>query len=308
MVKKVIITPSSFGKCGDAPIQLLKDENYEIILNPFGRKMTPDEVIELGKDCVGIIAGVESLNSRVLKSLSSLRCISRVGVGIDNIDLKFAKERGIVIKNTPDGPTRAVAELTIGLIFDVLRKISYRDREIRKGNWNKEMGYLLKGKAVGIIGLGRIGKTVADILLLLGAKVSGTDINPDIDWCKKKKILLLNLEEILQESDIISIHVSYSSKNMPLIGKKEIEIMKREAILINLSRGEVIDEDAVYDALKNNRIAGAAFDVFDKEPYSGPLTKLDNVVLTSHVGSYAKESRLDMEIKSVRNLLNVLKN
>ena len=306
MSRKIIITPSSFGKCGNHPLELLKKEKYDIILNPFGRKMTADEVVELGKDCIGIIAGVEPLNATVLTSLSSLRCISRVGVGIDNIDLQCAKERGIVVKNTPDGPTRAEAELTIGLIFDVLRKISYRDRLIRKGNWNKEMGYLLQGKKVGIIGLGRIGKKVAELLLALDVEVSGTDVNPDLNWCKMKKIPLLSLNELLSKSDIICIHASCLSENMPLIGKKELDMIKRGSFLINLSRGGIVDEDALYDALKNNSLSSAALDVFNQEPYSGPLTKLDNIVLTSHIGSYAKESRLNMEVQAVKNLLDVI--
>lgn len=304
--KKVLISPSSFGKCGNRPLEILEEKNYEVILNLTGRKMTANEVIELGKDCIGIVAGVEPLNPKVLDSLPLLRCISRVGVGIDNIDLNRAKELGIVVKNTPDGPTIAVAELAIGLIFNILRKISYRDREIRNGNWNKEMGYLLSGKKVGIIGLGRIGRTVADLLLSLGAKVSGTDINPDLDWSKMKKVPLLSLQELLRESDIVCIHVSYSPKNEHLIGKNEIDCMKIGAYLINLSRGGIVNEEALYTALKSNHLCGATVDVFEQEPYTGPLTELDNIVLTPHIGSYAMESRLDMEIQAVKNLLEVV--
>ena len=123
---------------------------------------------------------------------------------------------------------------------------------------------------------------------------------------KMKKVPLLTLKELLTECDIVCIHVSSSSENMPLIGKKEIDIMKRGSFLINLSRGGVIDEDALYVALKNNHLSGAALDVFDQEPYSGPLTKLDNIVLTPHIGSYALESRQDMEMQAVKNLLEVL--
>lgn len=307
MKGKILITPSSFAKCGNQPLELLRKNNYITILNPYGRKMTPDEVIQLGKECIGIIAGVESLNSKVFKSLSSLRCISRVGVGIDNVDLKCAKELGLIVKNTPEGPTRAVGELTIGLIFDMLRKISFRDRELRKGKWNKEMGYLLQDKKIGIIGLGRIGRTVAELLSTLGARVSGNDINPDTNWAKIKNVPLLPLSVLLKDSDIVCIHIS-SSGNIPLIRKKEIDMMKKGSFLVNISRGGVIDEDALYVALDNGYLAGAALDVFDQEPYSGPLTKLDNVILTPHIGSYAKESRLEMETQAVKNLLEVLKN
>jgi D-3-phosphoglycerate dehydrogenase len=303
---RILISPTSYGKCGIQPLELLKERNYEIILNPFGRKMTSDEVIKFGKDCIGIIAGVEPLDARVLQSLSSLRCISRCGVGIDNIDLCKAEELGIIVKNTPDGPTRAVAELAIGVILDILRRISLRDRELRRGNWNKKMGCLLQNKKVGILGLGRIGRAVAELLLGLGADVAGTDNNPSIKWHKTHNVPLLGLEELLRESDIVCIHISYAENNRHLIGKKEIKLMKKGAYIINLSRGGIVDEDALYQALNGGRLSGAAVDVFEQEPYTGPLTELSNIVLTPHIGSYARESRLKMEIEAVNNLLGVL--
>lgn len=306
MRNKIIISPTSFGSCGKQPLELLEKEGFEVILNPFGRKMTSDEVIELGKDCLGIIAGVELLNAKVLESLPSVRCISRCGVGTDNIDLDKAKELGIAVRNTPEGPTRAVAELTIGLIFDLLRNISYADREIRKGNWYKGMGSLLLNKKFGVLGLGRVGRTVAELLLELGAEVAGADIKPDMKWLESNKVPLLTLEELLRESDILCIHISYSGESTCIIGRKEIESMKKGAYLVNLSRGGVVDEDALYQALKSNHLAGAALDVFKQEPYTGILEELDNVVLTPHIGSYARESRLEMEVQAVENLLGSL--
>jgi len=303
---KILISPTSFGKCGNEPLDLLEKNNYEVILNPFGRKMTPEEVISLGGDCVGVIAGIESLNATVLESLPYLQCISRCGSGLDNIDIDKAKELEVEVKNTPEGPTRAVAELTIGLILDLLRKISLRDRAIRNGKWNKEMGYLLKDKTVGVLGLGRIGRTVAELLLKLDVKVIGSDIHPDIDWLDKTNISLVSFEELLKKSDILCLHVSFSPKQNYLIGKNELSLMKKDSYLVNLSRGGVVDEVVLFNFLKNKHLAGAAIDVFLQEPYSGPLKKLENVVLTSHVGSYARESRLQMEMDAVENLLEVL--
>ncbi len=303
--KKVLITPSSFGMCGEEPLELLKKNNISVVLNPYHRKMKPEEVIELGKDCNGLIAGVELLNKDVLSSLPLLTCISRVGVGIDNIDIDYAHKHGIEIRNTPDGPTLAVAELTIGLIFDVLRMITYRDRMIRQGAWNKDMGFLLKGKTVGIIGLGRIGRKVAEMTQMLGAIVIGTDIYPNHAWCRQKNITLLPLHDLLTHSDIVCLHLSKLSEEKPLIGKNEISLMKKTAYLVNLSRGDILDEHALYEALKTQSIAGAAIDVYQKEPYTGPLTELENIILTPHIGSYAKESRLEMEIQAVKNLLEV---
>ncbi|MHA2281172.1 MAG: phosphoglycerate dehydrogenase [Promethearchaeota archaeon] len=308
MQKKILISPTSFGMCGKRPLEILKEHGYSYILNPHGRKMTQEEVIELGNNCSGIIAGVEPLDKRVLKSLTSLKCISRCGVGVDNIDMETAKELGIIIRNTPDIPTRAVAELTIGLIFDVLRNISYLDRETRNGNWKKKYGNLLEGKIVGVVGLGRIGRMVANLLIGLNAKVIGSEINPDIDWLKNNNIRLLPLDELLKTSDIVCIHVSYSPENRYLIDEKEIKIMKKGAFLINPSRGGIVKEDALFKALKNDQLAGAALDVYECEPYSGSLRELENVVLTPHIGTYARESRLKMEIQAVENLLDSLSN
>ncbi|MFH1727672.1 MAG: phosphoglycerate dehydrogenase [Pseudomonadota bacterium] len=303
MKNKVLISPSKFADCGNDPLELLEKENIEYIINPFGRKMDPAEVIQYGKDCIGIIAGIESLNAEVLASIPTLRCISRVGSGIDTIDIEKAREMGIVITNTPDGPTRAVAELALGLIFDLLRKISFRDREIRKGNWNKEMGNLLENKKIGVLGLGRIGRTVAELLQVLGASVSGTDLQADEKWLNEKNIPLLTLDELLKTNDIICVHIPFSGGVKHFIGERELRVMKKGAYLVNLSRGGVVDEQALYQVLQEKHLSGAASDVFEQEPYTGPLTELDNIVLTSHVGSYAKESRLKMEMDATRNLL-----
>ena len=304
---EILISPTSFGKCGNQPLDLLEKNNYEAILNPFNRKMTSSEIIDLGRDCIGIVAGVESLNAGVLESLPYLRCISRCGSGIDTVDIEKAKELNIVVKNTPYGPTRAVAELTIGLIFDTLRQISSRDRSIRNGKWNKQMGFLLKDKTVGVLGLGRIGRNVAELLLKLDARVIGSDINPDKKWLEKTKIPLFSFDKLIKKSDILCIHVSFSSDSKYLIGEKEIASMKKDSYIVNLSRGGIVDEKALYNALKSKHLASAAIDVFQQEPYKGPLIELDNIVITPHIGSYAKESRLEMEIEAVENLLDVLK-
>ena len=306
MSEKILVSPSSFGTCGEEPLKLLKEKNYEVILNPYGRRLTAEETIELGKECIGIVAGVEPLNKKVLSSMSSLRCISRVGTGIQNIDLEYAKKQGIVIRNTPYGPTRAVAELTIGLIFDVLRKISLRDRKMRECIWEKKMGQLLMGKKIGIIGLGKIGKKTAELLKFFDVEIYCYDIYPDEKWIKENNVKILDLNELMKKSDIVTVHVPPQKDKKPLIGENELKNMRKEAYLVNVSRGGVIDEKALYGILEKNQIAGAAIDVFLDEPYNGPFLKLDNVVLTPHIGSYAKEARLDMESEAVNNLLEVI--
>jgi len=308
-MRKVLITTTSFAKDDVSPLNLLQKAGYETVINLYGRKLTEDEVLNLILEVkpVGMIAGVEPITARVLQKAVGLKVVSRCGVGLESVDLNAARSLDIAVTNTPDAPTEAVAELTIGLIFNLLRKISFLDRELRKGNWKKEMGSLVQGKQVGIIGLGRIGKRVAEMLLALGAKVAGTDIQPDYEWLQKTQVPLLDLEELLKKSEILCLHLSHKTNNEHLIGSKELKTMPKGAYLINTSRGDIIDHDALYSMLTSGHLSGAALDVFDQEPYAGPLTKLDNVILTPHIGSYAREARVEMEIQAAENLIEGLR-
>ena len=303
-MSKVLLSPSSFGKISNEPLTLLKNKNFEIVDNPYGRKLTEDETIKLASGCIGIIAGVESLSEKVLKELPELKIISRVGVGMDSVDLNYAKNAGITVVNTPDGPTLAVAELTLALTMSLLRRIPMADAKIKSGVWEKETGNLLSGKTIGIIGLGRIGKKTAEIFRALGNPVIGYDLFPDQDWAKKNNVNFVAIEEALKNADILSLHVSGGKDNNSLLGHKELDLIKKSALLINVSRGGVVNEAALYDSLKNKKLAGAAIDVFENEPYSGELTKLENVILTPHLGSYASEAKVQMEIDSVKNFLD----
>lgn len=305
-MKKVLITPSSFGQCGTAPIDILENAGFEIINNPYGRKLAEKETVELARDVVGVIAGVETYNKEVLDNLSTIKCISRVGVGMDSIDIPYAKSKGISILNTPDGPTQAVAELSIGLAMNLLRRISLSDRRIRNKIWKKEVGNLIQGKTVGIIGLGRIGKKASGLFKALGCEVIATDKYFDAEWAKEAGVSEMSIEELLRESDIISIHIPGMPKGKYLIGGDELLLMKKEVIIINLARGGVVNESALFEHLSKNENSFAACDVFESEPYNGPLAKLDNIVLTPHLGSYATEGKLNMEIDAVKNLIKAL--
>jgi len=299
---QVAITTTSFGKYDPEPLILLRKYSAKIKLNSLGRKLTQDEVIDLASDATGIIAGTEDLNAVVLEKLTQLKVISRCGVGIDNVDLDTAKRLGIKVFNTPEGPTLAVAELTVGLILALLRQICQSDREIRAGKWEKRMGNLLRGKDIGIIGFGRIGQLTGSLLMDLGCKVSYCD--PQLKECKLK-CTRLDLEVLLERSDIVCLHVS-GRYEKPLLGNKQLKMMKPGSWLINCARGGVVDEDALYHLLKEGHLSGAALDVFEREPYMGPLAQLDNVIVTPHIGSYAKEARVTMEIQAVKNLLKGL--
>lgn len=304
MKNKILVSPSSFAEYSAKPLEELSAAGFEAVINPYKRRLKPEEVIALGKDCVGIIAGVEELNGKVLSELKDLCVISRVGTGIENIALQAAKERGIIIRNTPDAPRQSVAELTVGLIIGLIRNIPLEDRLLREGRWEKRMGRLLSGKSMGIIGIGRIGKRVAELLGPMDVDIAAYDLAPDLKWAQTHKVKILPLKDLLAVSDIITLHIS---SNGLILGYNEFAMIKKGAYLVNISRGEVIDEAALYDALKEGRLSGAALDVFVDEPYKGPLSTLDNVILTPHIGSYAMEARIAMELEATRNLIKEMK-
>lgn len=303
----ILLSPSSFGQCGIEPLNILEQEGYVVVPNSYGRKLTEDEVIEIAHDCIGIVAGVEPLTKRVMDALPNLKCISRVGVGMDSVDLEYAKQKGIIVVNTPDGPTRSVAEMSIALTFSLLRKIPQADASIKSGVWKKETGNLLFGKTIGVVGLGRIGRMVSEIFSKLGNKVIGFDLYPDVDWAKKNNVRIVELNKLMLDSDIITLHVPPNKNKIAIIGKEQLNLMQQTAFLINAARGSVVDEAILFELLKEKQIAGAAIDVFSEEPYNGPFITLNNVVLTPHLGSYAAEGKLQMEIDAVKNLITVLK-
>ena len=304
-MRKVLITTSSFGRQDASPLEALKSRGLEYVFNPYGRKLTEEELISLvfqhRPDY--IIAGAEKMSARALDAMRPyVKLISRCGVGMDGIDLQYAKQVGIRVMNTPDAPTAAVAELTLGIMLDMLRGISKADRNIRSVHFDKPMGNLLFGKTVGLLGCGRIGSYLAKLLQVIGCQVIGYDSCLNQHPTIKLKPFL----EVVQEADILTLHVPYTKNNHHLIDKKTLDCMKPTAYLINASRGGLVDEEDLYKALREGKIAGAGLDCFEKEPYDGKLRELDNVVLTPHIGSYAAEARCKQEMDAVENILQNL--
>jgi D-3-phosphoglycerate dehydrogenase len=304
---KVLISSRSFGKIDSGAIELLKNKGFEPVLNPHGRKLNEQEILDLLDDAVGIIAGTEKITEKIITSNTNLKVISRYGIGLDNIDLKAANQKNVIVYNTPETPTVAVAEFTLTLILNLLKKINKADNNLRKNEWKPETGNLLAGKTVGIIGLGRIGKKLSQFLTPFDVKILAYETSPDKEFVTKNRIELVQFDELISKSDIITLHVPLTSQTDKLIGKKQFESMKESAILINAARGGLVDEKALYDALKEKTIAGAAIDVFENEPDTGELKGLDNVILTPHIGAYTIETRKQMEIETVENLINGLK-
>lgn len=299
---KIALTTSSFAQYSDAPLAMLQQAGYQYELNPFGRKLTEGEAIEMLADCDGVVAGTEPLTEKVLAACPRLKAVSRCGVGMDNVDLEAAKRRGVAVRNTPFGPTLAVAELALGLALDLLRNVSRMDRELRSGTWKKRMGFTLQGKKLGVIGFGRIGRATARTFAPHGVEIGFYD--PFVDEAEEGE--RMELDALLSWADVVTLHCSKPEGAAHLLGERELALMREGAWIINAGRGGLVDEDALYKALESGRLAGAAVDTFEQEPYQGPLLQLGNVLLTPHIGSYARESRIRMETDAVENLLEAL--
>ncbi len=299
---QVLISTSSFNLDNFAQLSDLKKAGVEVKLNPFAARLTEEQVIDLlGTDTIGLIAGLEPLTQNVLKSAKSLKVIARVGTGLDSVDLVAAKELGITVLNTPDAPTKAVAELTIAHILGLLRNVSQADRQVRVGVWKGLMGSLLETKTVGIVGFGRIGKRVATLLSAFGASVIISDAQVE-----QSDYPNIELDELCIKSDILSLHLPYNEATHHIINEKNLNLMKKGSYIVNISRGGLVDETALLAALKSGHLAGAALDCFEQEPYEGELRNLETVQITAHMGSYARETRDLMEQEASRLLVNAL--
>ena len=300
-MRKVLIGPSTFGELDKSPLVRLKDAGCEIIKNPYKRRLKKDELLTLLREEVsGLIAGLETLDEEVFKK-SKLKVISRCGAGLSNVNLKAAKDLGIKVCYTPDAPTTAVAEITLGAILSLARMIHLMDKDMHNGEWNKRIGAQIEGKTVSIIGFGRIGRKVASMLKPFNVKIIAVD--PNLSG-KIDDVEILKLTDALKKADIITIH---SSGEDEILGKSEFKLMKPGSLLLNAARGSVVNEEALIEALEKNRIAGAWLDTFREEPYNGPLKKYPQVLMTPHIGSYTLECRKNMEMQAVNNLIEAFK-
>ncbi len=301
---RILISTSSSDIEGHESLRTVALKGFEIVSNPYRRRLTEAEAGELLKSgVVGMIAGVEPLTRAVLAEAHDLKVISRCGIGMDSVDMAAAAERNIWVRNTPDAPGRAVAELTIGLMLALLRHVSQADRGIRANRWKQWMGRLLSEQTVGLIGYGRIGRRVARFLKALGSTVLVHDKYPS---AAEEGVNFCSLDHLITNSDLISLHVPYAPDTRHLLNGQRLSSMKTGALVVNTARGGLIDEAALCAVLTSGHLAGAALDCFEEEPYKGPLSTLDQVILTAHMGSYASEARVLMEREAADNLLQGL--
>jgi len=299
---KIIFTTSSFDLKNCAGLDQVQAAGYEVVVNPLGRRLKEDEAAAfLADGVVGMVAGVEPLTASVLNAAASLKVISRCGIGLDSVDLDAAKQRGIAVFNTPGAPTLAVAELTLAHLLSMLRRVAESDRGIRRGEWKPLMGSLLAKQTVGLIGYGRIGRKVGELVRAFGAKVV---VHDPISAPAES----VSLEDLAAAADVVSLHVPYMADNHHLIDAGFLGRMKQGALLLNISRGGLVDEQALLEALNSGHLGGAALDCFETEPYNGPLSGHDRVQCTAHMGSYAQEARALMEAEAWDNLVLGLKN
>jgi D-3-phosphoglycerate dehydrogenase len=296
---KVLITTVPFGDKDRLPLDLLENEGIEYLINPFNKKITEDQLIDILADFDVIIAGTEPITEKVMENANNLKLISRVGIGLDSVDLLAAQKRGIKVSYTPDAPAPAVSELTLGLILCLLRSVHVSNSQIHQGNWYRYFGRRLEEVTVGIIGVGRIGTRV--IKLLKGfntSKILVNDILPNRELDSEFKLEWVSKENIYKEADIISLHIPLTHLTKGLINKEHLLSMKSDAIIINTSRGGIIFEKDLYEVMQSGHLSGAAIDVFENEPYDGPLKEIERCLLTAHMGSMSVDCRSRMEIEA----------
>jgi len=292
----------------ESGISRLREAGFEVDVKP---NITEDQISEIIHEYDAIIVKSRvKVGREIIERGVKLKVIGRAGVGLDNIDVEAAKERGLIVLNTPEAPADSTAELTIGLILSLARMIPLADRSMKEGMWLKRRlkGWQLKGKTIGIIGLGNIGLRVATLAKAFGMKILiNKRTPPDPKILEDLGAEFVSLEELLRRSDIVSLHVPLTEETKGMIGAHEISIMKDGAFIVNTSRGAVIDEEALFEALKSGKLGGAALDVYSEEPPKDlRLIKLPNVVCTPHIGAQTREAQKEVSILIAEKIIKSL--
>jgi phosphoglycerate dehydrogenase-like enzyme len=275
----------------------------------FGAILTEEEILAQVPGCVAVLAGGEPYRPETIAKLApaGLKVLARAGVGYDAINLEAATEHGVAVCFAPGTNQEAVAEHAFALILGLTRDVHRQDAEIRAGKWPRRAVAFARGTTMGIVGLGRIGKAMALRAASFGYRVLAAEIAPDVGFCEANRVELVPFEELLKQSDVVTLHVPKTPLTKYMIRKETIALMKPSAIVINTSRGGVIHEGDLYDALKAGRLAGAGLDVFEKEPLAGsPLCELENVLLTAHTAGVDKKSREDMAAVAAQAIVKLL--
>lgn len=302
MSRMAYVALQQFCDTDPGPRQLLLDAGFEVRESALGRRPTREELLEALREADAVLAGVEPYDAALLEVLPRLRCISRCGVGTDAIDVEAARRRGITLCTTPDEVIEPVAQMTVAMILSLARNLPYHLTDAHAGVWKKRTGALLSEWTIGLVGFGKIGRAVARYLGVFSPRVLATDPRAgpgDVPGA----VELRSLRSLLTEADVVSLHVNRPRDAGILMGRREFASMKRGSRLVNTARGYLVDEEALYDALRSGHLAGAALDVFEAEPYTGPLAALPQMLCTPHIASLTKASRAAMEWRCARNVV-----
>lgn len=310
MQKKVlIVTPTFVEKlCLKDMILQLNNEGFEIKTRVYEEPISERELISLIKDMDGYISGIEKITSNVLDHANKLKIIAQFGVGTDNIDLKAANKKNIIVSNAKGANSYSVAEITISLMLSLIRDITNLNNSVKlEKKWIKGMWHEMKGKTLGIIGLGNVGKNLAKLANCMNMKIVAYDIVHDDAFVNKYNIDYLSLENLLEMSDFVSLHVPLDNSTKKMIAEKELDMMKSTAFLLNLARGGIVDENYLYRALKNKKIAGAALDVLENEKVGeNKLFELDNIIVLPHIAANTYEAVKAVGDMVVENIIEGL--
>lgn len=305
--KKIFVSTVAFSG-NDYLKKVLSSTGAHVMYNPFGRRLSSDELIKiLNEGYEYAIIGLDKITSEILSKLNGkLKVISKYGVGIDNIDIKSCNKQNIRVVTSDGVNKRSVSELALGSILSLCRNIYVTSNELKNGVWNKNGGVELSYKTVGIIGLGNIGKDLVRLLQPFNCKILVNDIAPDFEFIEKNDLILTEKEQIYSECDIISLHIPLTKLTQNLITKKELGKMKRNSILINTARGELVNLKDLEYFLKTKRIGGASIDVYDIEPPTNmDLLSIKNLINTPHIGGNSYEAVIAMGLSAIDNLINI---
>lgn len=304
---KALITTVPFGDKNRLPLELLENADVEYLINPYNKKLTEAQLSELVTDVDVIIAGTEPITDKVMSHGRKLKLISRVGIGLDSVDLAAAQRRGINVSYTPEAPAPAVAELTVGMMITLLRSLHVSNSQMHQGKWQRIFGRRLAEVTVGIIGVGRIGTRVLRRMRGFGTpQIIVNDRMPNYELSREFKMEWVTKEQIYQQADIISLHLPLTNLTKNMIRREQLLSMKPDAMIINTSRGGIINEDDLHDVMMTGHLSGAAIDVFEHEPYSGKLAEVERCLLTAHMGSMSIDCRTRMEIEATEEAVRFL--
>jgi D-3-phosphoglycerate dehydrogenase len=307
MTFKILIATRSFGSTSSAPWEVLRQAGCELVRTDMTQPMSEARLIDLLAGVDGAIIGVVPMTAHVLENAPTLKVVSMHGVGVDHIDLQAASRLGIVVANCLGSNDQSVADLTLGLMISAARDIPRADGALRQGGWGSFQGRELWNKTLGLVGLGYVGRAVARRALGFDMKILAYDPYVDPQRAGLSALSFVALDELIRESDFISLHAPLTEETRHMIGAAQFAAMKPGAYLINTARGGLVDEQALYQALSSGQIAGAALDVYAAEPPAGsPLLKLDNIVLTPHIAAHTQEAIERMSVMAARNVLLAL--